>query len=74
MLGLRKNGDGKRRLERKIDWLIEALENSNIREWAYLIGSKKEIFFRNVLAGVSRGVGIGIRDFGCYGCVGVGAK
>ena len=47
-------------LTKKIDFLIDLLEKSNLRELNYILGSKKQVFIRNVLAGISRGVGIGI--------------
>lgn len=40
--------------------LIEILEKSKIEEWMYILGNKKEIIKRNLLAGIFRGVGIGI--------------
>ena len=36
------------------------ITKGNLHELAYIIGNKKEIFWRNFLAGISRGVGIGI--------------
>lgn len=47
-------------LEKSIDNLSNVLQKSNYLEWSYLLGSKKEIIKRNLLAGISRGVGIGI--------------
>ena len=47
-------------LTKKIDYLINILEKSNLVELSYLIGSKKQVFLRNILAGISKGVGIGI--------------
>lgn len=47
-------------LNKKIDKINEKLEKSNILELSYIIGNKKEIFIRNLMAGISRGVGIGI--------------
>jgi len=44
----------------KIDKLNENLEKSNLMEISYAMGSKKEIFKRNLLAGISRGIGITI--------------
>ena len=49
-----------KRIENKIDKIINAIEKSNIIEISYIIGSKKEILKRNLIAGISRGVGIGI--------------
>ena len=50
---------------KKIKVLEEAikaldLKKSNIVELSYLLGNKKEIILRNLVAGIFRGVGIGI--------------
>lgn len=47
-------------LNRSINNLIETFQKSNIEEWTYILGSKKEIIKRNFIAGIFRGVGIGI--------------
>ena len=47
-------------LNRSINNLIETFQKSNIEEWTYIFGSKKEIIKRNLIAGIFRGVGIGI--------------
>lgn len=47
-------------LNTSINNLIEAFQKSNIEEWTYIFGSKKEIIKRNLIAGIFRGVGIGI--------------
>ncbi len=47
-------------LKTSINNLIKTLQKSNIEEWTYIFGSKKEIIKRNLLAGIFRGVGIGI--------------
>ncbi len=47
-------------LNRSINNLIETFQKSNIEEWTYILGSKKEIIKRNLIAGIFRGVGIGI--------------
>ena len=47
-------------LNTSINNLIEAFQKSNIEEWTYIFGSKKEILKRNLIAGIFRGVGIGI--------------
>ena len=36
-------------LEQKIDWLIQLLEEGNIKELLYILGNKKEIIYRNIL-------------------------
>lgn len=46
MLGKKK----KKILEQKIDLLIKILEEGNLRELLYILGSKKEIILRNILA------------------------
>ena len=47
-------------IELKIDQIIEKLEKSNLEDFTNIMGSKKQIIFRNFLAGIFRGVGIGI--------------
>ena len=47
-------------INKKIDQINQKLEKSNIMEWSYIMGSKKEIIKRNLVAGIFRGVGIGI--------------
>lgn len=47
-------------LNKKLDMLNNAIRDSNIIDFLYLIGNKKEIIKRNFLAGIFRGVGIGI--------------
>ena len=47
-------------LEEKIDKLNTILIEANIRELSYIIGSKKQILIRNILAGIAKGIGIGI--------------
>lgn len=49
-----------RKINKKIDKINRTLEKSNIIELSYIIGNKKEILKRNLIAGISRGVGIGI--------------
>lgn len=50
----------KKNLEKKIDIIIELIKKSNLNELIYIMENKKEIITRNLLAGISRGVGIGI--------------
>ena len=50
----------RKRLDEKIDKLTDTLEKSNLEDFAYVVGNKREIIFRNFMAGISRGVGIGI--------------
>ncbi len=47
-------------LEKAIGNLSDTLEKGNYVEWAYILGNRKEIIKRNLLAGIARGVGIGI--------------
>ncbi len=47
-------------LENRINDLNKTFEESNFIELSYLIGNKKEIIKRNLIAGISRGVGIGL--------------
>jgi len=48
------------RLEEKIEKLNTILVKSNLAELSYLIGSKKQILFKNLTAGIFKGIGIGI--------------
>lgn len=48
------------KLNRNIDKLNKMMEESNIQELSYILGNKREIIKRNLYAGISRGVGIGI--------------
>ena len=45
---------------KQIDKLIKILEKTNIVEISYILGDKKEILKRNLIAGIARGVGVGI--------------
>lgn len=47
-------------LNKNIDKLNNALSESNLIELLYILGRKSEIIKRNFLAGIFRGVGIGI--------------
>ena len=47
-----------RKMNEKIDKLNNNLEKFTISEWAYILGSRKEIFKKNFLAGISRGLGM----------------
>lgn len=50
----------RRKLEKRIEQLNDLIQKANLQEISYLLGNKKELFFRNVLAGIGRGIGIGI--------------
>ena len=50
----------KRILNYNIERLMEYLDNKNIQELIYILGSKKEIAKRNILAGIFRGIGFGL--------------
>ena len=47
-------------LQKSIDKLSQILQNMNIHDYLYILGSKKEIIKRNLLAGIARGIGGGI--------------
>ena len=49
-----------KKINKKIDSINEKQEKSRIIEISYIIGDKKEIIKRNLLAGIFRGIGIGI--------------
>lgn len=44
----------------KKDNILESTEKKNLEELLYVLGNKKEIAKRNFIAGIFRGVGIGI--------------
>ena len=50
----------RKQLNENIEKLLEKFKSKDIEELIYVIGSKKEIAKRNFLAGIFRGVGIGI--------------
>lgn len=50
----------KKELNEKLDKVNNILEKSNVQEIAYLLGNKKQVFFRNFLAGISKGIGTGL--------------
>ena len=47
-------------LQKSIDRLTSFLERRELHDLIYILGSKKEIFRRNILAGIARGIGGGI--------------
>lgn len=47
-------------LNKSIQSLSKTLQEGNLIEWSYILGNKKEIIKRNLIAGIFRGVGIGI--------------
>ena len=47
-------------LYNSIDKLNKMLQEGNVAELAYILGNKKELIKRNLMAGIFRGVGIGI--------------
>lgn len=47
-------------LNDNIERLLRFLEKKNIEELVYLLGTKKEIAKRNFIAGIFRGIGLGI--------------
>lgn len=47
-------------LNENIERLLSFLEKKNIEELVYILGTKKEIMKRNFIAGLFRGIGIGI--------------
>ena len=52
---------GKRKiLNKSIEKLTNMLEEMNLKELIYILGSRKEIIVRNLYAGIFRGVGIGV--------------
>lgn len=49
-----------KKINQKIDNINKKLDKSGIIEMSYIMGNKKEIIKRNLIAGMSRGIGIGI--------------
>ena len=49
-----------RKINKKIDKTNKKSQKTNILELIYIMGNNKEILKRNLIAGISRGVGIGI--------------
>ena len=47
-------------LQKSIDKLMSFFEKRELHDLIYILGSKKEIFRRNLLAGLARGIGGGI--------------
>lgn len=47
-------------LQQSMDKIIDIFEKREIHDLIYILGSKKEIFRRNILAGIARGIGSGI--------------
>jgi len=47
-----------KKLNEKIDKINDSLEKTNFLQWSYILGSRKEIFKRNFLAGIARGLGM----------------
>ena len=50
----------KKKFDEKLESINNVLEKSNLRELAFVLGNKKEIFKRNLIAGVARGIGSAI--------------
>ena len=50
----------KKVLNDNIEKLLYSLEKSNIEEIMNILGSKKEIAKRNFIAGIFRGIGLGV--------------
>lgn len=49
-----------KRLNKNLQKLNYSLEKSNIFELMELLGNKRKMFVRNFIAGISKGIGIGI--------------
>jgi len=49
-----------KKIELKIDKIIEKIEKSKLEDLATIMGNKRQIIIRNFLAGVFKGIGIGI--------------
>lgn len=60
MWGTRKEKQRINLLQKSIEKLTQMLQDMNIHDSLYILGSKKEIIKRNLLAGIARGIGGGI--------------
>lgn len=60
MWGTRKEKQRINLLQKSIEKLTQMLQDMNIHDFLYILGSKKEIIKRNLLAGIARGIGGGI--------------
>lgn len=60
MFGRKKQIQRINLLQKSIDKLAKMLQDMNIHDSLYILGSKKEIIKRNLLAGIARGIGGGI--------------
>jgi len=49
-----------KKVNEKLDSINEKLKKIQAIEISYILGNKKEIIKRNLIAGIARGVGIGI--------------
>lgn len=49
-----------KKINEKIDDINQKFEESKIFQMSYILGSNKEIIKRNLLAGIAKGVGLGI--------------
>lgn len=49
-----------KKINEKLDSINQKIEKSKIFEMSYILGSKKEIIKRNLIAGIAKGVGLGI--------------
>ena len=47
-------------LNQNIERLLKFLEKKDIEQLVYILGTKKEIAKRNFIAGIFRGIGVGI--------------
>ena len=50
----------KKILNNNLEKVLSILEKINVEEITYILGNKKEIAKRNLIAGIFRGIGIGI--------------
>ena len=48
------------KLNTNLDKINYILQRNNIIELSEILGNKKQIFIRNLLSGISKGIGIGI--------------
>lgn len=49
-----------KQLNKKLDKLNYVLSKNNVLELVEILGNKKELFIRNIMTGIAKGIGIGI--------------
>lgn len=50
----------RKNLERKLDEILEVLNEKNINKFMAIIVSPRKLFWRNFIAGIAKGIGVAI--------------